>query len=73
MNIKQHICLHEYKGWKVSKKRFSILDIKSLLYLMNLLQEEENCNNEQLFGNEMQNILLQFGIIFFDWDSIRIN
>ena len=63
-NIKQHICIHEYiKAGKYLKKGFSILDIKSLLYILNLLRIDENGNNEQLFGKKMQNILLQFGMI----------
>jgi len=63
-NIKQHICIHEYiKAGKYLKKGFSILDIKSLLYILILLRIGENSNNEQLFGKKMQNILLQFGMI----------
>ena len=37
-NINQHICIHKYiKAGKYLKKGFSILDIKSLLYVMNVL------------------------------------
>ena len=59
-NINQHICIHKYiKAGKYLKKGFSILDIKYLLYVMNLLQVDENSNNELLFGNKMQDDLLQ--------------
>ena len=46
----------------ILKKDF-LLDIKCLLYVMDLLRVDENGNNEQLFGNKMQNILLQFGMV----------
>ena len=62
-NTKQYISIHEYiKAGIYLKKGFSILDIKALLYVMNLLQIDENCN-EILFRSKMQDILLQFGMV----------
>ena len=62
-NTKQYISMHEYiKAGMYLKKGFSILDIKALLYVMNLLQIDENCN-EILFGSKIQDILLQFRMV----------
>ena len=63
-NTKQYISIYEYfKAGKNLKKGSSVLDIESLLYVMNLLQVDEDYCNELLFGNKMQNILFQFGMV----------
>ena len=62
----QYISIYEYlkKAGKYLKREFSTLDIKALLYVMNLLKVNENCSNEILFGSKIQNILLQFGVVY---------
>ena len=54
-------------------KRFSIVDIKALLYVVNLFHVDEDYRNEALFVNILQNVLLLYGMVCSIVEYIHIH